>query len=228
MDNASLHIGAAYSYRTTKTSMATDEWGTYRASTRNSTSINRKKYLDTNNLKDYDHSNLWTVDLAGHWDGIRYEAAYIADNVRFKGENAIPVNLYGWYVQTGYLLFGGKQRYDANGAKYTRIKPGKKWGDVELCFRYEFIDLNYPQAGVYGGSAEAYAVGLNWWVNNNVKMQLNYQFNNNDRYANGKNKLFVGTDASGAPTKDYAKVTQAAGKAGVDYQMLAIRFEIDF
>ncbi|MBQ2107184.1 MAG: hypothetical protein II475_00685, partial [Bacteroidales bacterium] len=55
LDNASLHIGAAYSYRTTLASMATGEWGTYRASARNSTSINRKKYLDTNNLKGYDH-----------------------------------------------------------------------------------------------------------------------------------------------------------------------------
>ena len=99
---------------------------------------------------------------------------------------------------------------------------------MELCFRYEFIDLNFPKANVYGGSAEAYAVGLNYWVNNNVKMQLNYQFNNNDRYANGKGKLFVGLDDKGAPTKDYKAVQAEAGKAGVDYHMLALRFEIDF
>ena len=234
MDNASLHIGAAYSYRTPKSSMATGEWGTYRASARNSTSINRKKYVDTNNIKGYDHNNLWTVELAGHWDGFRYEAAYIGDNVHLN-DDASPssidtksFDMGGWYVQAGYLLFGGKQRYDANGAKYTKIKPGKKWGDVELCARYEFVDLNAPEMNVFGGSAEAYTVGLNWWVNNNVKMQLNYQFNNNDRYANGKNKLNVGLDASGNPTKDFAKVVTADGKAGVDYHMLAVRFEIDF
>ena len=234
MDNASLHIGAAYSYRTPKSSMATGEWGTYRASARNSTSINRKKYVYTNNIKGYDHNNLWTVELAGHWDGFRYEAAYIGDNV-ILNDDASPssidtksFNLGGWYVQAGYLLFGGKQRYDANGAKYTKIKPGKKWGDVELCARYEFVDLNAPEMNVFGGSAEAYTVGLNWWVNNNVKMQLNYQYNNNDRYANGKNKLNVGLDASGNPTKDFAKVVTPDGKAGVDYHMLAVRFEIDF
>ena len=228
LDNASLHIGAAYSYRTTKVSMATGEWGTYRASARNSTSINRKKYLDTNNLKDFDHNNLWTVELAGHWGGLRYEAAYVADNVRFKAKDAVPANLNGWYAQAGMLLFGGRQRYDANGGKYTKIKPGKKWGDVELCARYEFCNLNCPAANVYGGAAEAYAVGLNWWVNNNVKMQLNYQFNNNDRYANGKDKLYVGLDTAGQPTRDYTKVATATGKAGVDYHMLAVRFEIDF
>ena len=228
LDNASLHIGAAYSYRTTKVSQATGEWGTYRASARNSTSINRKKYLDTNNLKGYDHNNLWTVELAGHWDGLRYEAAYIGDNVRFNDEGVSSVNFSGWYAQAGYLLFGGRQRYDANGGKYTKIKPGKKWGDIELCLRYEFIDLNAPERKVFGGSAEAYTVGLNWWVNNNVKVQLNYQYNNNDRYANGKDKLYVGLDAAGKPTRDYTKVVTESGKAGVDYSMLAVRFEIDF
>ena len=226
LDNASLHIGAAYSYRTTKVSMATGEWGTYRASARNSTSINRKKYLDTNNLKDFDHNNLWTVELAGHWGGLRYEAAYVADNVRFKAKDAVPANLNGWYAQAGMLLFGGQQRYDANGGKYTKIKPGKKWGDIELCARYEYCNLN--SGNVFGGTAEAYTVGLNYWVTNNVKMQINYQYNNNDRYANGKNKLFVGLDESGAPTKDFAKVVTAKGKAGVDYHMIAVRFEIDF
>ncbi|MBQ9463299.1 MAG: hypothetical protein IJU68_06540 [Bacteroidales bacterium] len=231
LDNASLHIGAAYSYRTTKVSEATGEWGTYRASARNSTNINRKKYIDTNNLKDYQFNNLWTVEVAGHWEGLRYEAAYIADNVHFK-ETTLTNNFSGWYVQAGYLLFGGKQRYDARGAKYTKVKRGQKWGDIELCARYEYCNLNDTRANakamVFGGSAEAYCVGLNWWITDNVRMQLNYQYNNNDRYANGKNKLNVGLDAAGNPTKDYAKVVAANGKAGVNYNMLALRFEIDF
>ena len=46
--------------------------------------------------------------------------------------------------------------------------------------------------------------------------------------ANGKNKLNVGLDASGKPTKDYSKVVTADGKAGVDYHMVCVRFEIDF
>lgn len=236
LENASLHIGAAYSYRTTKGSMATGEWATYRASARNSTSINRKKYIDTNNLKDYDFNNLWTVELAGHWGGLRYEAAYIGDNVHFKNADGTKMdavnNFGGWYVQAGYLLFGGKQRYDSKGAKYTRALRGQKWGDLELCARYEYCNLNDTRAEaksvVYGGAAEAYTIGLNWWVTNNVRMQLNYQYNNNDRYANGKDKLNVGLDAAGNPTKDYTKVVAPNGKAGVDYSMVALRFEVDF
>ena len=228
MDNASLHIGAAYSYRTTTTDLATGEWGTYRASCRNSTSINRKKYVDTNNLPGFDHNNLWTVELAGHWNGLRYEAAYVGDNVHFKSDAADPAtkNFGGWYVQAGYLLFGGKQQYDSRGGKYTKVERGRKWGDLELCARYENVDLN--DGIVYGGAAEAYTLGLNWHVNDNVKFVVNYQYNNNDRYANGKGKLNVGKDAAGKPVKDYTKVVTADGKAGVDYHMLCVRFEIDF
>ena len=228
LDNASLHIGAAYSYRTTTTDMATGEWGTYRASARNSTSINRKKYLDTNNLPGFDHNNLWTVELAGHWGGLRYEAAYIGDNVHFKPDAADPEtkNFNGWYAQAGYLLFGGKQRYDSNGGKYTKVERAHDWGDIELCARYETCNLNF--GNVFGGASEAYTLGLNYWVNENVKMQLNYQFNNNDRYATGKGKLNVGLDSSGKPTKDFTKVATATGKAGVDYHKVAFRFEIDF
>ena len=230
-ENAGLHIGLAHSFRTTLGSVATGEWGTYRASARNSTSINRKKYIDTNNLKDYEFNHLWTVELAGHWGGLRYEAAYIGDNVHYKDTKLVN-NFGGWYVQAGYLLFGGKQRYDAKGAKYTRAERGKKWGDLELCARYEYCNLNDTRKNaketVYGGSAEAYTVGLNWWVTNNVRFQLNYQYNNNDRYANGKDKLNVGLDALGNATKDYTKVVAPMGKAGVDYHMVSLRLEVDF
>lgn len=129
---------------------------------------------------------------------------------------------------SGISSFGGQQRYDYGGAKYNRVQRGQKWGDVELTARYECIDLNDFDGDVYGGAGEAYALGLNFWVNNNVKFMLNYQYNNNDRYANGKGKLFVGHDAAGKPTKDYTKVTELKGKAGADHSMVSLRCEIVF
>ena len=71
-------------------------------------------------------------------------------------------------------------------------------------------------------------MGLNWWITNNVRFQLNYQYNNNDRYANGKDKLNVGLDALGNATKDYTTVVAPKGKAGVDYHMVSLRLEVDF
>lgn len=230
--DAGLHLGGAVSYRTPKAHDAPGDWGGVRHSTRNSTSINRKKYLDTDVIKGVDHELRYTAEVAGNYKGLRVESAYIGTKVMLKDDspevNKSDKSFGGWYAQAGYLLFGGKQRYDYGGAKYNRVQRGKKWGDVELVGRYEYLNLNDFDGGVYGGSAQAYALGLNFWVNNNVKIMLNYQYNDNDRFANGKNKLFVGHDASGNPTKDYTKVVEGKGKAGVDYSMLSMRFEIVF
>lgn len=231
-NDAGIHLGGAVSYRTPKAHDAPGDWGGVRHSMRNSSSINRKKYLDTDVIKGVDHELRYTAELAANYKGLRFESAYIGTNVKLKDDspeiNKDDKKFGGWYVQAGYLLFGGQQRYDSSGAKYNRVIRGKKWGDIELVGRYEYINLNDFDGGVYGGSAEAFAIGFNFWINNNVKLMLNYQYNNNDRFANGKNKLFVGHDTEGKPTKDYTKVTEAKGKAGVDYSMLSMRFEIVF
>lgn len=225
-----LHIAGAISYRTPKTddeNAALKGIPSVRFSTRNSNSINRKKYIDTDEIANTHHDLLYTAEFAGYWKGLRWEGAYIADD-NFVVDAKTPSHLWGWYAQAGWLLFGGTQRYDANGAKFTRVKRGRSWGDIELCARYEYIDFNGLQSGP-AGAAEAYAVGINYYINNHCKFVINYQYNNNDRYANGKgNKFFVGLDEAGKPTKDYTKVVTANGKAGVDYSMLAVRMEINF
>lgn len=227
MNDASLHIGAAVSWREPKLT-STDGYAVARYSARNSTSINRKKYLDTDVITGLDHELAYTVELAGHYKGLRYETAYISRAaVLDRSVNDKKAQVAdGWYAQASYLLFGGHQNYDSDGGKYTRTTAGRSWGDLELALRYEYCDFN--TADYFGGSSEAYAVGLNYYPSKNVKIMLNYQFNNNDRYANGKGKLLVGHDAEGNPTKDYSKVVESKGKAGVDYSMLALRFQIAF
>lgn len=208
-----------------------------RFSTRNTTSINRKKYIDTDDIKNVKHNLLYTGEFAGYWKGLRWEGAYLANDVQRLNASDPNMHLWGWYAQAGWLLFGGRQRYDSAGAKFTRPSRGQKWGDLELCARYEYIDFNNKHADVKTsfGAAQAFSAGLNYYVNDHFKVMINYQFNDNDRYANGKgNKFFVGTAPNPKdPTKfektaDFTKVTEPAGKAGVKYSMLALRLEIDF
>ncbi len=226
-ENWGMHIGAAASYREPKTSDET--YGDIRFSARNSTNISRKKYLDTGDFT-FDHYYRYTGEIAGYWKGFRGEAVYMGNTTVLP--NGGTKNFFGWYVQGGYLLFGGTQRYDGAGAKFTRVKRGQKWGDVELCGRVEFLDLNADKAlaandqEIMGGSAMAYALGLNYYITDHVKVQLNWQYNDNDRFCSGKgNKFTCGVDEAGKPTKiPY----NTRGNAGVDYHMLAMRFEIDF
>ena len=238
---SSLHIGGAVSYREPKLS-STDGYFMGRYSARNSTSINRKKYLDTDDVKGLDHELAWTAELAGHWNQLRYETSYIArgmylDPAKNTADYAKQTQwAEGWYAQASWLLFGGTQNYDSNGAKYTRTTSEREWGNLEVAFRYEYCDFNtgklfshsIADSGILGGSAEAYTVGLNYYPTKNVKFVINWQYNNNDRYANQKGKSYVGYDLNGNPTKDPNKVVASDGKGGVDYQMVSVRFQVAF
>ena len=101
-------------------------------------------------------------------------------------------------------------------------------GDLEVAFRYDFIDANDFDAEIYGGSAEGYTFGLNYHFNPNVKFMMNYTYNNHDRYANGKGKLYVGHDENGDLTKDPFQVVEATGKGGDDFGFVSFRIEVDF
>lgn len=222
-----LHLGGAVTYRMPKTS-AEEGYRCVRYSSRNSTSINRKKYVDTDVINGVDHELGWTAELAGLYKGLRFETAYIARGAYLdRAVNDKDTQWFsGWYAEASYLLFGGKQNYDAGGAKFTRIDPGKKWGDLELALRYQTIDLNSKD--YYGGASGMWQVGLNFYPCRNVKLVANYGYVNNDRYANGKGKLNVGYDAAGNPTKDFKKVVDAKGKSGVDYHQVTFRAQVAF
>ena len=271
--DASLHIGAAFSYRNPKTTgfkfkdfeeyideeenpeiAAAIENGDFAEldvvgtsmDARNSTDINRKKYVNSGDLVGVDYETAWTVELAGHYKGLRYEAAYIARTAHMN--EAVNAVVYGdegfkrftgdgWYVQASYMLFGGTQAYDSNGAKYTRTTSGRSWGDLELAARYQSMDLNDAVfdaegkflSGITGGKANMFELGLNYYPIKNIKITLNWSLIDQDKYANGKGgdkgKFYVGYDKNGEPTK---KSSAVVGKGGVDYQMLAMRFQVAF
>lgn len=236
--NYGIHIGGAIMYTQPKTS---DEKGVYnvtRFSCRNATNISRKKYIDTDEIKDTHHSLIATAELAGHVDGLRVEGAWLSDWTYMDPTKVVldkPYHFWGWYVEAGYLLLGGKQSYDNGGAKFNRARNGRSWGDIELVAKYEYIDMNdfegrAADQAIYGGSASLVGGGLNFYLGKNTKIALNYQYVNNDRYANGKGKLKCGIasyDAQGNPvgTKDFTKIT---GDAGVRYHMLLARFQVAF
>lgn len=220
-----VHIAYAYSFRQPKTDVDPTEYGGIRYSTRSLSSINRKKYLDTDVIPYYKHQTISNVELAGYYKGLAVQGEWISN--RTIRSNDLD-NLYfgGFYAQAVYMLFGGRQVYDKPEGEFTQPDRGKKWGDIEVALRYDFVDLN--DKTVNGGSAEAITAGINFYTAKNIKFQLNFSNINHDRYANGKGKLFVGEDATGALTKDPAKVINGKGKAGEDYNQLGIRCEINF
>ncbi len=90
------------------------------------------------------------------------------------------------------------------------------------------MNLNDFDAKVYGGAGEAYTLGVNYHVNDNIKFMLNYSLINHDRFANGKGKLFIFEDADGIKYKDAFDVDIPKGEGGEDFGFLSMRIEVDF
>ncbi len=220
-----LHAAYGYSYRTPKTDVAPGEYGMARYSTRSLSSINRKKYLDTDLITKMKSETRSNIEIAGFYKGLGFQSEII-NNKTYRNDNLATLNFGGFYAQATYLLFGGSQVYDKAQGEFNQPDKGKKWGDMELTFRYDYINLN--DKDIMGGSAEGYTAGLNFYATKNFKMQLNYSILNHDRYASGKGKLYVGRDIEGNLTKNPSKVANANGKAGNDFSSIGIRCEIDF
>jgi len=220
-----LHFGVSGSYRTPKTDAEVP--GTVRYSTRSLSSINRKKYMDTDLIGNIAYTTITGFEGAAYYNNLRLQGEYLMSSVHRK--NDLPTERFdGFYAFGSWLIFGGKYNYNTSEGEFTQVARGKKWGDIELAFRYDYLSLNSDFDKIMGGAGEGYTLGLNFYANNNVKIMLNYSYLNHDRYASGKNKLFVGYDEAGNLTQNPKLVADEMGKAGEDYHMVAIRFEVDF
>lgn len=220
-----LHIGVAGSYRTPKTHLEVPN--SYRYSSRSYSAINRKKYLDTDDILDVEYNVLGNIELAGMYKNFMFQGQYITNSVH-RLNDLKTVKLGGFYVQAGVMLFGSNYAYNQAEGEFTRPTLKNKWGDIEFAVRYDYMDANDEDAGIFGGAAEGYTAGLTWRVNPNVKFMLNYSYLNHDRYANGKGKLYIYEDANGVKYTDVSGMNIPEGDAGEKFHMLGIRAEIDF
>ncbi|MDR0829988.1 MAG: hypothetical protein LBN95_07745 [Prevotellaceae bacterium] len=231
-----LHIGYNVSYRSPKKvddnvssgSAAPRGYGGNYFSTRNATAINRTKYISAE-YYGVKYDMLHGFELAGYYKGWRANGEYILNdsymdaNSDILNVNANTKHFSGFYVQTSYLLFGGKQRYDSSQSEFTQPSRGKKWGDIELMFRYDYLNLNSED--VEGGSGQNYTAGIVYHINNNVKFLINYQYSQNDKYANNKGKAIIGRKADGTPTSN---PKDAVSDFGARFHALQCRIELDF
>ncbi|GHV72386.1 porin [Bacteroidia bacterium] len=234
--NYGLHLGYNVSYRSPKKvddnvsngSAAPRGYNGNYFSTRNTTAINRTKYISAE-YYGVKYDLLHGFELAGYYKGFRFAGEYIL-NDSYMDKNSTLLNVSadtkhfsGFYAQASYLLFGGIQRYDSEQSEFTQPTRGKKWGDIELMARYDYLTLN--SADIHGGAGENYTLGVVYHINNNVKILVNYQYSHNDRYANNKGKAIIGRKADGTPTSN---PLLAVSQLGARFQALQCRIEIDF
>jgi phosphate-selective porin OprO/OprP len=118
----------------------------------------------------------WTFQA--EWAG-QFLTEAIASNNLPQG----TVFYHGGYVQVLYFLTGEHQEYDRREGVFGRVvplndyhvkkgDPYRSYGAWQIGARFSYLDLNAK--AVQGGQIYDWTLGLNWFLNTNMKFQLNY------------------------------------------------------
>jgi phosphate-selective porin OprO/OprP len=97
---------------------------------------------------------------------------------------------HGGYVEVLYFLTGEYQEYVKREGVFGRVVPLNNygWKKGEGCngfgawqvgVRFSYLDLN--DKGIQGGQVYDWTVGLNWFLNPNMKVQFNYILEHRDQ-----------------------------------------------
>jgi phosphate-selective porin OprO/OprP len=145
-----------------------------------------------------DSANLLGVEGGANWKNFFVSAEYYnwtvhASDGGFGGFTGHNPNFHGWYVNGSWVITGESKGYDAGHGSWGSPKPdhpfswGGGWGAWEVAARYSELDLNWqdgclgaspacdaPAWGIRGGDQQIATLGVNWYLNNNLKMQFDY------------------------------------------------------
>ena len=134
---------------------------------RNESRVADYKFLDTGKMGEVDNTTTYGLELAGKYDRWMLQAEYMNTEVnRDSGEPDYEAD--GFYVEGSYFLVGTGRSYNLDDGEFGPVLPSGEYGDLELALRFSTLDLNDESADIYGGSADSWTIGLNWYAHTNV------------------------------------------------------------
>ncbi len=115
----------------------------------------------------------WAVVLGP----LSFQAEYVQAFV--DADRSGDPGFWGGYVYGSYLLTGEHRTYDMKKGIFCQVRPkgnfqfsGGGWGAWELGLRFSYVDLNGGR--IRGGRENNVTAGLNWYIDPNIRMMINY------------------------------------------------------
>lgn len=136
------------------------------------------RFIDTGILNDVDTANIINAELVGVFGALSFQGEYFATLLdRSRNPDAM---FDGYYAQAGYFLTGETRNYDGTSGLFKRTSvlddfshSGHGIGAWEVVARYDNTNLSDVDAGITGGNLDLYTLGLNWYLNKNVRIMNN-------------------------------------------------------
>ncbi len=193
LETRAVHLGAAAEYR------KPDDSDEIRFRTLPESHVTDVRYANTDITIDKDKVKILEVDntvkyvleAAGVWGPFSVQGEYIHTDVN-RNSGFEDVSFDGWYTFASWFLTGESRRYRARNGAFGRIKPQHRYGAWELAARYSTIDLS--DGPVTGGEEKNITLGLNWYINSQLRAMANYIIIDNDDDANDAGDADGGDD----------------------------------
>jgi phosphate-selective porin OprO/OprP len=151
---------------------------------------NDKTYSFSSRAENHLGNNLMDVNYKNQVQNVNIiagEVAFINGSLSLQGEalqttinteigqwnTPITHEIMSYYGQVSYFLTGESRSYKSSLAGFGRVKPNNNygengWGALEVAARFSAINSQED------GSLEDITFGLNWYLNPNTRVMLNY------------------------------------------------------
>jgi phosphate-selective porin OprO/OprP len=152
--------------------------------------VDSTRLIDTGSI-DADSAYVYGLEAAANWKNwyLQAESFHYGIERTAGTSNLADPEFEGFYVQGSWILTGETRRYDPASGAFQSPRPfipfssAGGWGAWELALRYSHLDLDFhcglagtaaTADAIRGGTQNILALGVNWYVNNNVKVMLNW------------------------------------------------------
>ena len=166
-----LHLGLSYTHQ-----FRDDDDTTVRFRQRPESHLTDARIVNTDRFAA-DDVDIVNPELALVLGPFSLQGEYFYTSVDAEMENDPTFD--GYYVFGSVFLTGEHRPYSKSKGSFGRVKPKQNfhpteggWGAWELGVRYSSIDLS--DENIMGGEADNVTVGLNWYLNPNVRWMINY------------------------------------------------------
>jgi phosphate-selective porin OprO/OprP len=198
--NYSLHVGGDIEWLLRTPISTADGTRTLTLSDRPELRIDPTAILTTGAITNVASARVYSAEAAATIGPVFLQGEYFWYNIDRR--IGLPsLNFNGGYVEASWTLTGESHVYIPTTGAYGPIVPehpffwGDGWGAWEIAARYSVMNLDDRLGfadGVAGGQQTIYTVGLNWYVNRNVRFMVNYLHGTIDKQGGATSATDVG------------------------------------
>ena len=140
--------------------------------------------VDTGDISGIQYWQILAPEVAFVYGPFAIQSEFYHMAVNRGGLGSLGFN--GYYSEVTYFLTGENRQFNTRAAKFGKVEPyedffraGDRCGNVhtgkgawEIAYRHAYVDLT--SGPISGGRADCHTIGLNWYLNPNMRCMLNY------------------------------------------------------